>query len=315
MKLLSILLLSYNNLDKVYGTLDCIFAQDYPALELVLSDDSSADFAALQPQADSYIAAHRPPNLQRVVWVSHPENVGTVRNMNDAIRASRGDYLFSTSPEDELAHPQALSHMVKALEESGRPVCFGKMMGVTPEGKKVPHLLSCESDYDLLKSYTVEETRNRLFSRNFLPGACKIMTRALLEETGLYPESVRLIEDYPYWLMLTQRGVPFAYLDEIIVRYALSGVSSSGHYSEAFMKDMFTIYDQYIFPYDRRFGPLQGCYNLLKRQGLQFYMARARWDRLSPGKRFLYRLRYLPFFCFTGLQAWRMDRKNAAERT
>ena len=34
MKLLSILLLSYNNLDAIYATLDSIFCQDYPALEL-----------------------------------------------------------------------------------------------------------------------------------------------------------------------------------------------------------------------------------------------------------------------------------------
>ncbi|MBR2664400.1 MAG: glycosyltransferase, partial [Clostridia bacterium] len=239
MKLLSILLLSYNNLDRVYGTLDCIFKQDYPAMELILSDDSSADFALRQRQVSDYIEKHRRPNLRSVHWVSHPANVGTVRNMNDAIRASSGEYLFSTSPEDELAHESALSHMVQTLEETERDICFGRMLGVTPEGKTVSYLPSCESDYDLLKSYTVDQTRRRLFARNFLPGACKIMTRRLIEENGMYPESIRLIEDYPYWLILTKNGVPFAYLDEVIIRYRLSGVSSTGSYSEAFMEDMF----------------------------------------------------------------------------
>ena len=313
LKLLSILLLSYNNLDRVYGTLDCIFQQDYPAMELVLSDDSSADFEKLQPRVNDYIEAHRRENLQRICWVSHPKNVGTVRNLNDAIRTSRGDYLFSTSPEDELAHESALSHLVLTMEQEGRDICFGRMVGVTPEGRTVTYLPSCESDYDLLKSYTVEQTRRRLFSRNFLPGACKMITRRLLEENGLYPESVRLIEDYPYWLILTKNGVPFAYLDEVILRYQLSGVSSAGHYSEAFMEDMFRIYDQYIFPYDHRFGPLQGVYNLLKRGGLQFYLAKARWPRLSTGDRILLRIRYLPFFCFTGFQNWLTRKRQAAQ--
>ncbi len=314
MKLLSILVLSYNNLDRVYGTLDSVFMQDYPEMELILSDDASADFAALRPRVADYIEAHRGPNVQDVRWVSHAENVGTIRNLNDAIRASEGDYLYFFSPEDEFAHEKALSHLVQALEESGRDICFGRMLGVTPDGQEVEHLLSCESDYSLLKSYTVEQTRRRLFSRNFLPGPCKIMTRRLLEENGLYPESIRLIEDYPYWLILTANGVPFAYLDEVVLRYRLSGISSAGHYSEAFMDDMFKIYDQFIFPYDRRFGPLQPCYNLLKRDGLRFYLAKARWPRFSAGKRLLLRIRYLPFFLGTDLMNRRIARKNRAPK-
>ena len=309
MKLLSVLLLSYNNLSSAFVTLDSVFRQDYPALELVLSDDASRDFEEWQPRIDAYIREHRPENLTDVLWVSHPENVGTVRNMNDAIRASHGEYIFSISPDDVLFHEKALSHLIQALETSGREIVFGKMRGITPEGKTVDYLLSCESDYTLLKSYSVEQTRNRLFSRNFLPAPAKLMTRKLFEMNGLYPESIRLIEDYPYWLTLTKNGVPFAYLDEVILLYRLNS-SGGGVYGEAFMDDMFKIYDQFIFPYDRRFGPLQGIYNLLKRHGLQFYQARARWSKLSPGKRIWYRIRYAPFYALTALQNGQNRRKN-----
>ncbi len=310
MKLVSVLILSYNNLDGVRETVDSVFRQDYPDVELVLSDDASADFAEKRPALSEYIESRRTGNIRNVVWVTHEKNVGTVRNSNDAVRASGGDFLLALASEDTLAHPQVLSHMVRQLEESGEKVCFGRLRGVTPDGRFVDHLLSCESDYGLLKSYTVEQTRNRLFSRNFLPGACAMKTRGLYEENGLYPESVRLIEDYPYWLILTKNGVKFTYLDEVSVLYRLSGVSSAGHYSEAFMKDMFVIYDRYIFPYDRRFGPLQGFYNLLKRGGLRYYLARARWEKMSAGQRLLARVRYLPFFVFTGLQSRLNDLKN-----
>ncbi len=309
MKLLSVLLLSYNNLDAIYVTLDSVFCQDYPALELILADDASRDFAKQKPRVEAYIENHRPDNIRNVIWVSHSENGGTIRNMNDAIRASHGVYLFSFSPEDVLAHEKVLSNLVQALEDSGRDIVFGRMRGVTKEGTFVDHLQSCESDYTLLKSYTVEQTRNRLFSRNFLPGPARLMTRKLFEENGLFPESIRLIEDYPYWLTLTKNGVPFAYLDEVVLLYRLNS-SGGGHYSEAFITDMFRIYDQFIFPYDHRFGPLQKIYNLLKRHGLQFYLARAQWPKLSPGKRAWYRLRYLPFFVYTGLLDWRTALQN-----
>ena len=313
MKLLSVLLLSYNNLDAVYATLDSIFCQDYPALELVISDDASRDFAKQQPLVEAYIKDHRPENVREIIWVSHSENGGTIRNLNDAIRASHGEYLFSFSPEDVLAHEKSLCHLVQALEESGRDIVFGRMRGISPEGSFVDHLQSCESDYTLLKSYTVEQTRNRLFSRNFLPGPAKLMTRKLFEENGLYPESIRLIEDYPYWLILTKNGVPFAYLDEVILLYRLNS-SGGGHYSEAFMTDMFRIYDQFIFPFDHRFGPLQGLYNLLKRRGLEFYLARAQWSNLSDLKKRWLQLRYLPFFLYTALLNRRTARKNKSSQ-
>lgn len=310
MKLVSVLILSYRNLSRVFPTLDSILAQDYPALELVFSDDASPDYAEWKPRVEEYLEKRRTEAIREIIWVSHMENVGTVRNSNDAIRASRGDYLFSIAPEDVLASRKALSHLVRCLEETGKGVCFGRLQGVTPDGRTVDHLLSCESDYDLLKSYTVEQTRNRLFSRNFLPAPAAILTRSTLEGNGLYPESIRLIEDYPYWLTLTKNGVPFAYLDEVVVQYGLSGVSSAGHYGEAFMEDMFRIYDQFIFPYDHRFGVLQGAYNLLKRHGLQFYLAKARWTKLSAGKRAWYRIRYAPFFLYTGLLDWKTALAN-----
>ena len=314
MKLASILILSYNSLDGVYDTLDSGFRQDYPDIEIVIGDDASRDYGEKQPALAAYIGAHRGPNIREVVWVPHAQNGGTVKNSNDAVRASHGEYLLALASEDTLAHEAALRHMIEFLEKSGENVCFGRLRGITPEGEYVDHLLSCESDYRLLASYTVEQTRNRLFARNFLPGACALKTRKLYEENGLYPESVRLIEDYPYWLELTRRGVKFVYLDEVTVLYRLSGVSSTGHYSEMFMRDMYTIYDQFIFPYDRRYGILQGAYNFLKRQGLDYYMALARWDRLTPGARTLNKIRYLPFFAYTALQRFAIGRKNRRER-
>ena len=310
LKLASVMIVSYRNLHGVYSTLDSIFRQDYPEIELVFADDASPDYHEKQPEIAEYVQSHKGENIREVLWVCHQENVGTVRNENDAIRASHGEYLFSIAPEDELAHEKALSNLIRTLEETGRDICFGRLKGVTPDGKTVDHLLSCESDYDLLKSYTVEQTRNRLFSRNFLPAPSAIKTRKLFEQHGLYSESVRLIEDYPYWLTLTKDGVPFAYLDEVSVLYRLSGVSSSGHYSEAFMKDMLRIYDLFIFPYDHRFGVLQGVYNLLKKQGLSFYMAKAGWDRTSTAKRIWLRIRFLPFFLYTGYLDWKVAKKN-----
>ena len=309
MKPVSVMILSYRNLDGVAETADSVFLQDYPEIELIVSDDGSPDYAEKQPGLAARFEARRGPNILRIVWISHPENVGTVRNCNDAIRAAQGEFLMTIASEDTLAGPATLSHLAEVLEKTGGDLVFGRLRGQKPDGTFVDHLQSCESDYDLLKSYTVEQTRNRLFARNFLPAPCAMKRRRLYEENGLHPESVRLIEDYPYWLTLTKNGVRFHYLDEVAVIYRLNG-SGSGTYGEAFMQDMYRIYDQFIFPYDRRYGILQGLYNRLKRRGLDYYSARARWQKMSTAQRAGARIRYLPFFVYTGLLERRTARKN-----
>lgn len=309
MKLVSVMILSYRNLDAVPETAASVFRQDYPEIELIISDDASPDYAEKQPVLAARLEAERGPNIREIRWVAHAENGGTVRNCNDAIRASRGEFLMTIAAEDVLAGPQALSHLVNTLEETGGDLVFGRLRGEKPDGTAVEHLLSCESDYDLLKSYTVEQTRNRLFARNFLPAPCAMKRRRLYEQNGLHPESLRLIEDYPYWLTLTKNGVKFEYLDEVAVIYRLTG-SGGGTYGKAFMEDMYRIYDQFIFPYDRRFGAFQGLYNRLKRTGLDYYMARARWPEMTAGQKAAARIRYLPFFAYTGLLDWKTARKN-----
>ena len=309
MKPVSVIILSYRNLDGVAETAGSVFLQDYPEIELIVSDDGSPDYAEKQPMLAALLETRRGPNIRQIVWISHPENVGTVKNCNDAVRTAHGEFLMTIASEDVLAGPQTLSHLVGVLEETGGDLVFGRLRGERTDGTYVDYLPSCESDYDLLKSYTVEQTRNRLFSRNFLPAPCAMKRQRLYEENGLHPESIRLIEDYPYWLTLTKNGVRFYYLDEVAVIYRLNG-SGSGYYGEAFMEDMYRIYEQFIFPYDRRYGALQGLYNQLKRWGLDYYMARARWPKMNTGQRAVVRIRYLPFFVYTGLLDRRTARKN-----
>lgn len=313
MKLVSVIILSYRNLDSVAQTADSVMLQDYPEIELIISDDASPDYAEKQPGLAEILEKKKGQNIREIIWVSHAENVGTVRNCNDAVRASHGEFLMTVAAEDLLAGPQVLRHLTEVLERENGDLVFGRLQGLTPEGKTVDHLLSCESDYGLLASYTVEQTRNRLFARNFLPAPCAMKRRRLYEQNGLHPESIRLIEDYPYWLILTGNGVKFHYLDEKTVIYRLNH-SGSGHYGEAFMEDMYRIYDQFIFPYDHRYGAFQGLYNRLKRHGLDYYMARARWAKMSAWQRLRAGIRYLPFFVYTGLLDWKNERKNQKDR-
>jgi Glycosyltransferases involved in cell wall biogenesis len=300
--LVSVIILSYYNIPDIYPTLSSVLEQTYEDIEIIFSDDGTPGFTDEIENINAYISRHQKGNIKNVVFNAIKENSGTVKNLNSAIRLSHGKYVKGVSSEDKLARPDALSIYVNFMELHDSKVAFAKMRGVTPEGKYYYKLQSCDFNFELLRSYTVKQTRSRLFSRNFLPAPTWMIRSDVFKTYGLFSEKMRLIEDYPYWLYLTEKNVPFDYLDEIMMDYKLSGVSSAGSYSETFMKDMLKIYDEFIFPYDKRYGILQPLYNALKRAGLNFYMQEAKRNSMSRTQKIYARIKYLPFWIMVSFQ-------------
>ena len=300
--LVSVIVLSYKNVKGIYDTVDSILRQDYDNIEIVISDDGTPNFEEYQQELKDYIDKNKRANIADVIYNVLPENVGTVRNINSAIKLVHGKYIKLIASEDCLNNESVITKYVDFMEQNHYKIVFSKMRGVTSEEEYRYVLESCESNYDLLKSLNQQQTLHRLFRRDFLPAPASFMDVKLFEEYGLFPEDVRLIEDYPYWIHLTMSGVQFGYIDEVLIDYRLSG-SGTGRYSEAFMNDMMVIYKNYIFPYDNRFGILQDIYNALKQAGLNFYMTRAVWSRMSKSQRFIAGIKYFPFYLHVKLQS------------
>ena len=295
--LISFVLPCYRNMNGVFETLESVFVQDWPKIEIVITDDGSPEWEAALSGIQAFVEEHRRENILRVVYHHLPENRGTVENANAGYHLAEGEYIKDLAPEDVLARPDALRRYVEFLEESGCLICFSKQEGITKDGKVVRHLASSADDYDALRAMSPLELRNRLFVRNCLPAPAWFAKKELFETYGYYLPVARLIEDYPYWIHLCTEGVKFAFLDEVLVRYRLSG-SGMGYYSPAFMKDMYAIYEKCIFPYDRRYGLLQPLYNRLKRIGLDAYNDRAHWDEYSRGQKAAAWLKHGFFFAY-----------------
>ena len=305
--LVSVIILSYRNLEGVFDTLQSVLNQSYDLIEVIFADDGSDGFDSVTDRIQAMVSGSR---LKRTVIKHSPFNRGTVKNINEALQEANGEYIKLLASEDQLSNTEAISDYVSYIRETDAPVVFARMIGITPEGEYRKELISCESDYNLLKSYDLNQQRNRLFARNYLPAPAAFFQRKVFDQYGMFDEDVRLIEDYPYWLMLSEKGVKFIYLDKIEAVARLSGVSSAGSYSESFMNDMNVIYRKYIFPKDRRYGVFQKPYNGLKRMGLRFYMEKARLPKYKGARRIVYYILYWPFIMYTGWINWKNARKN-----
>lgn len=99
----------HNGADTLAPVIESVLGQDFPDLELVLSDNASTD-------ATQDVCRHFARLDERVVYLRHAENVGLLNNFRGAALAARGRYLRWLGDDDTLA-PDYLSRTLDAFAD------------------------------------------------------------------------------------------------------------------------------------------------------------------------------------------------------
>lgn len=105
--LVSIGLPTYNRVDSLRRAVESVLAQDYPNVELVVSDDASSDGT----QAYGEEVSRRDP---RVRYLRQDPNIGLTANYANVFAQSRGDYYMSFADDDWL-DPSYVSQCITTL--------------------------------------------------------------------------------------------------------------------------------------------------------------------------------------------------------
>lgn len=193
--------------------------QDYPNLEIILSDDGSADatYAHIERLAQSY------PGPHRVVTNRNPANLGVGGHVNRIMELASGELIVAASGDD-VSHPERVSTLVNAWLARGRPAALSaQARSIDGEGVE---LEARYTGFDGLGPEPGEAAESCLLGL-VRTGRCVVMgcTEAWSAETwrrfGPLREEVTH-EDYAVsvraWL-----GGRIEYLDDILVDYRLHG--------------------------------------------------------------------------------------------
>jgi glycosyltransferase involved in cell wall biosynthesis len=131
--LVSIGLPLYNEETFLVAALDSLLAQDYPALEIVISDNASTD--GTQDICLAYAARDT-----RISYHRENTNTGVIENFNRAFRLSRGQYFMWASGHD-TRDPSLISKCVQAIERDRNMIlCFPRTL-VTEYGGQSRNLV------------------------------------------------------------------------------------------------------------------------------------------------------------------------------
>jgi glycosyltransferase involved in cell wall biosynthesis len=173
--LVSICIPAYHAERFIRETLESALAQDYPNLEIIVSDDASTDGTPV-------IAAEYEDRGIRLL--KQAKNLGMTGNMNAAIRASRGKYAVKLDADD-LLEPNFVSSMVPVMEAYPR-VAFGHCAWrlIDKDGKFLGYERSIHGSF---MRTGLEEWPRYVYGTRALGNL--MLRRSAFEEVGGYNES------------------------------------------------------------------------------------------------------------------------------
>lgn len=225
--IISVITATYSHFEKIYKTIDSVFAQDYINIEYIISDDGSEHFPKID--IENYINLHKPQNIECQI-IHHTSNIGTVKNLNKAYKISKGKYIINLSCGDVFFQNNVISTIIYRFldwkcdvlvtsrilyKDDFKPICF------------LPHY--SERNIILRYSSGIEQYKALITSKfyDMASGSAMYFSRDIIEKIGYFDENYYLWEDGPFLAKYLLIGnLSFAY-DIISIWYETGGVSSS----------------------------------------------------------------------------------------
>ncbi len=223
--LVSIIVPTYNNKNYICDCLDSIMIQLYPCIELIISDDGSDDFNDID--IEIYINKRKNSNIINYKIIHHNINIGTVKNLNNAIFNSEGEYIIGLSGDDCFFDENSVSNVVKAFKNSNALIMTSYRYIYDNSMQKVRGILPKKKHVELLRNQ--KKLYNQLCKENFISGASTYYSREFFKKYGLFNENYKLIEDYPKYLQIVRRGCQIEFIDKVIIKYRDGGITSSSY--------------------------------------------------------------------------------------
>lgn len=115
----SICIPHYNRSAFLLLVLDSIRIQNYPYIEVIISDDCSSDNS--EQVIPAFIEEYQDGSQVVFRYIRQTKNLGYDRNLRTSMMAATGDYLFLLGNDDALANDYTLSHLATILENLSYP--------------------------------------------------------------------------------------------------------------------------------------------------------------------------------------------------
>lgn len=224
----SVVVLCYKHFEYIKQAISSVLSQDYASVELVVSDDGSANFP--KGEIESFIRMNQGRNITRVLVRQEEHNVGTVRHLNHAKECCTGEYIAFLAGDDVFASNQVLSKYVEGFEDAPEN-CYIQMAqtGMYDENLEVLENYYLKPFVAEALMHTTEQTdelmRCLLLYGPCLPSTSTCFRHRFFEKFGSFNETYKLVEDYPMHIRLAEERWIIHYHNFVAIKHRHGGIS------------------------------------------------------------------------------------------
>lgn len=249
--LVSIIVITYNSSKYVLETLESAKAQSYQNIELIVSDDFSIDNTV--EICRKWIEENK-SRFVRTELITASANTGIPVNCNRGVSVAKGEWVKLIAGDDILLN-DCISNAMDFAKNNKRYEIFASNMIYFKEDINIG--INKVSKLDQLEFFNNKTDAKKQFDilifDNPVPAPSVFIFRQLLIAHNGFDESINQMEDYPFWLKVTQSGHKIGLMNKITVGYRLSSNSISGHTDDnlfnKFYKHTYQFKKQFTFKY------------------------------------------------------------------
>lgn len=223
--LVSIITTTYRKFDNLFKTIESVFKQEYPNIEYIITDDGSENF----PEDQILNFINRNNTKIKFTLLHHNRNIGTVKNMNEACKISKGDYFINLSCGDIFFDEFVVAKIIERFLTTNSEVIVTSRILYSKDYKPIcllPHF----EERDIIASFksNIDQYKAFILSRFFdmASGSAMYFSKKIIKEMNYFDDRYLLWEDGPFLAKYLQKGkLEFAY-DIISIWYEAGGISS-----------------------------------------------------------------------------------------
>ena len=224
--LVSVTVITYNSSKTVLETLDSIKAQTYQNIELIVSDDCSTDNTV--ELCRDWIEQNK-SRFVRTELLTVEKNTGVAGNCNRAGAACRGEWGKGIAGDD-IMMPNCIQDCMDYIAAHPDTIyLFGKQKAFGASEERCKEIDSI-FDYSFFNMTQEEQLHRLIFGENCVPATAVFCHRQHAKAIGVKnDERIPLLEDWPKWINLLRAGVKLHFVDKVLVKYRVGGISTRKH--------------------------------------------------------------------------------------
>lgn len=245
--LVSVSVVTYNSARTVIETLDSIFNQTYPCLELIISDDCSTDKTI--EICDKWIERHK-ERFVRTELLTIDKNTGVSANSNRARQACQAEWVKPIAGDDILL-PDCVQIYMEYVDKHHDVIYLFSKVECFGASEKRCREVENFFVYDFFSWNNEKQLEYLLCVRNCIPAPTAFYNKKKLNALNIKcDERIPMLEDWPRWINIVKAGVKLFFLDKVLVQYRISeqSLTNSSTLSNIMDKSMALFRIYYLAP-------------------------------------------------------------------